>query len=62
MKDDDNEARVVPFKSVDQLKAERAFRHLSDHLLTDPCYNCVDRDTRYCIRECPSGDRMKKNV
>ncbi len=55
MKDDDNEARVVPFKSVDQLKAERAFRHLSDHLLTDPCYNCVDRDTRYCIKRVSVG-------
>lgn len=51
------EARVAPFESVETLRAKRAFRHLSDHLLHDPCGDCVDRDTRYCVKECLSRNK-----
>lgn len=51
------EAKIIPFKTKEQRKAEMVFRHLSDHLDKNPCMDCIDKDSDYCQKECPTGIR-----
>jgi hypothetical protein len=45
---------VVPFKTKEQRRTERNFRHLSDHLDKNPCSGCADESSDYCKEECPT--------
>ena len=55
MKDKREEAKIIQFKTKEQVKAEIAFRHLADHLYDNPCSDCIDTDSDYCLNECKSN-------
>jgi hypothetical protein len=48
----EKEAKIIPFKTKEQVRNERNFRHLSDHLFANPCAHCIDVNTSYCEQEC----------
>ena len=55
MKDKRKEAKIIQFKTKEQVKAEIRFRHLSDHLDVNPCWRCPDENSEYCLNECKSS-------
>ena len=58
------DAKIIPFKTKEQRMAEMRFRHLSDHLLNNPCNTCIDMGSQYCRNECPTTIRkaIVKNI
>jgi hypothetical protein len=51
----EKEAKIIQFKTKEQIHAERVFRHLCDHLFANPCYGCRDMNSDYCLKECKSN-------
>ena len=49
------EAKIIQFKTKEQKQAEIVFRHLADHLVSNPCDGCIDEDSEYCLKECKSN-------
>jgi hypothetical protein len=56
MKTEKEECKIIPFKTKEQKMAEIRFRHLADHLYANPCFDCKDIDTPFCLKECKSGN------
>ena len=48
------ECKIIPFKTREQRMAEMRFRHLADHLDKNPCNGCIDVDSDFCEKECPT--------
>jgi len=63
MKTSKQEAKVFylkDYKTKEQRLAETRFYHLCDHLYLDPCFECMDVNTDYCLNECKSSKESKK--
>lgn len=49
---EEKECKIIPFKTKEERRAEIQFRHLSDHLFSNPCGDCIDKNSEYCLNEC----------